>query len=324
VASDTTGLQTTPQTNLLSEPFVASGRYGWLHSLPGYTREHIIPGSWLTYALEAKYGAAAANAVASRIYRSSWTSLLSNVFARAKTSGDLARAAELRAALKAGAGIEVTDFYLYEMRNLKAGPRLSAQQLAHAHETAVGELVAWVKGEPFAAKAAQGQPVPRNLASALKPSLPRAPSGPAASGPRVEIIQFPKKPVSNPSQSAMTTSLQQLGKKAGLVAQLAEEESLAVRGVELLNKGLFALGLAVSVGSAAYHWHEGKHLRAVMDVAGATGIPFNAIPDALNFDLALFNSYASTMAMSQGTTIGANSFWQGLVTHPADYEEVSF
>jgi RHS repeat-associated protein len=324
VASDTTGLQTTPQTNLLSEPFVASGRYGWLHSLPGYTREHIIPASWLTYALQAEYGVTATRALAGRLYDSAWTSLLSNIFAGPKTSADLAFAAQLRAALKAGAGIDVTDFYLRAIRNLKAGSQLSAEQLAHARNTAVRELVSYVKGEPFVAKAAKGQPVPRTLASELQPSLPRAPSGSAASGPRVEIIQFPKKPVSNPSPSATTTSLEQLGKRAGLAAQLAEEESLLVRGVELFNKGLFVLGLAVSAGSAAYHWREGKHLRAVMDAAGATGIPFNAIPDAMNFDLAWFNSYASTMALSQGAPIGASSFWQGLVTHPADYEEVSF
>jgi RHS repeat-associated protein len=324
VASDATGLQAMPQTNLLSAPFVASGRYGWLHSLPGYTREHIIPGSWLAYALEEKYGATATGAVAPRLYRSAWTSLLSNTLALPKTVRDLAFAAELRAALRAGRGIDVTDFYLRAIRNLKAGSQLSAEQLAHAHETAVRELVPYVKGESFVAKAAKGQPVPRNLAPALTPSRPQAPPGQAPSGAPVEVIQFPKKAAPSPPPSETTTPLEQLGNKAGLVGQLAEEESLIMRGVGLLNKGLFALGIAVSLGSAAYHWHEGKRLRAIMDVAGITGIPFNIIPDALNLDLAAFNNFASMMALSEGAPVGASSFWQGFITHPADIEHVSF
>ena len=194
---DRTGLATTPpQTNILSEPFVASGRYGWLHSMPGYTREHIIPGSWLKYALEAKYGATATRSVASRLYRNAWTSLLSNAVAGPKTSLDFSHAATLRAQLRLGGNVDVTDFYLKSMQHLQAGGPMSTESLAHAHETAVKELVSYVKGEKPVAQAAQGQPPPKDLSTALKPGSAAAPVESTATSPKAEVVKFDKNPVS--------------------------------------------------------------------------------------------------------------------------------
>ncbi len=239
VSKDTTGLQTTQQTNLLSDPFIASGRYGWLHSVPGYTREHVIPGSWLEYALESKYGAAATSTVAPRIYRNAWTSLLSNTFAGPKTVQDLSFAADLRATVKSGGNIEVTDFYLRAMKSLQAAAPMSPAQLEHAHQTAVRELASYVKGEPFVAKAAQSQPVPRSLDAALKPST-AVPAEPVASTPRVAVVNFPKKPASVESP-ALKPSVES--------SRSAPVESAAVK-----PRGGMSVGMATSVVLTVVLW----------------------------------------------------------------------
>jgi RHS repeat-associated protein len=186
--ADPDGRQATGSGTFL-QPFIASGRYGWLHSMPGYTREHIIPGSWLRYALEAKYGAAATGMVQNRLYRNAWTSLLDNRMAGPKTSLDVSYAADLRAQ---GKHLDVTDFYLRGMSNLEAGGKLSPQDKALAHETALREVATYVKGERFVADAAAGRPVQRDLSAALAPSAAGSPAPAAASAQAVPVVSFPK------------------------------------------------------------------------------------------------------------------------------------
>ena len=190
-SNDTTGLQATAPT----WPFVADGRYGWLHSLTGHTKEHIVPAHWLEYALTDKYGPKA-SAVFDRLYDNAWTSLLDNSYAGPKTSEDNSHGAKLRVKLNAGEHIDVTDFYLRSMQNLKEGGPLSPAAEAHAHDTAVREVATYVKGEKYAADAAAGRKVPTRLSNRVKPSSGPAPAMPA---PEVEVVRFQKPTSAKPA-----------------------------------------------------------------------------------------------------------------------------
>ena len=188
---DTTGRQTTPQPPQL----LGAGRYSLLDPVSNYTREHGMPGSLLRYALIDTYGADATNEVYPRAYSNAWTFLLHNDIANLKTRADISKAAKLRALLKKGQPIDVTDFYLFSMKNIRqsaarAGMPLSGEQMNDIHQHMVLELVPFVKGEPFVADAKANRPVPRVLTEALSPG-----NGPRSSfnGSRsVEVTPFPK------------------------------------------------------------------------------------------------------------------------------------
>jgi RHS repeat-associated protein len=183
--SDTTGLQT--KTNL--GHFVATGRYGWLHSLPDHTREHIIPGSVLGYKFKQSYGSAAAEKAVPAAYRHAWTALWPNTMAKPKTSLDLSWIAEVRAELKAGEEIDLTSAYLRAIKNSRAGGSLSEADLQVAHDTSVKEVAAFVEREPGVVKLRQE-----------RAANPSPPSG-SASGPApVEVTKFPRK--STPTAAA--------------------------------------------------------------------------------------------------------------------------
>jgi hypothetical protein len=81
------------------------------------------------------------------------------------------------------------------------------------------------------------------------------------------------------------------------------------RAAQTSGKVMFGLNVAVGGGSAVYHWNEDKKLRAVTDVASMTGVPFTIIPDALNFDLAIFKAYSTMMWISQGAMGGVKNMW---------------
>jgi RHS repeat-associated protein len=127
-------------------------------------------------------------------------------------------------------------------------------------------------------------------------------------------------PIARTTSAAPVLPLEEVA----LLARQAENASLISRGAQMFNRILFGVGAALSVGIAAYHWHEGKTLRAAADLASITGVPYTLIPDTLNLDMALFNNFATFMAMSQGATIGAQGMWRSMLIDPRDYEAVSF
>ena len=136
-------------------------------------------------------------------------------------------------------------------------------------------------------------------------------------------------PVETPSASlpTITTTTVPLGvplEEAALLAQNAENIAMIERGAQIVNKGLWIAGAALSAAAGIYHWNEGKRLRAVLDVASVTGVPYNALPDVLNLQMSMFNNFTSGMAYSAGAPVGVQSFWSGMVIDSRSYGAVSF
>ncbi|GAA3938400.1 SpvB/TcaC N-terminal domain-containing protein [Actinoplanes auranticolor] len=217
---------------------LGSGRYGWLHTVPGFTREHVIPGSWLKYVLEAEYGSAAAGAVEGRVYRNAWTMLLDNSYAGPKTRFDLSYAAELR---KLGQNIESTDFYLRSMRHLQAGGSLSPQDLAYSHNTAVREVATFVKAEGQLTSAAAGNKLSRDLSSALAPGTGAAP----VSAPQVPVVSFAKKVAAAAPPAPQPSAWRQFTGKLATARNWATGKAVVAAEIgEKLNRFL-QFGLAI-------------------------------------------------------------------------------
>jgi RHS repeat-associated protein len=249
---DRNGRQTTP-------PIAGSGRYGWLHTLPDYTKEHFIQGSYLKYGLIDTYGEDAAMAVYPRAYRNAQTFLLTNDIAGPKTSGEFAYGLQLRTDLEAGRPINLRDSYVFSMSNFKqsarqAGVSLSSQDFAEVHQVALKEVATFIKAEKPAADIAAGKTVPFRLDKTLAPGNtppPAASSGP----PRVPVVQFTKSAASAAPKPAVAAASAAEIPVASAVPELAppvEPVSTATGA----TAGVAATDAATTAGGAARSLEE--------------------------------------------------------------------
>ncbi|HKU77697.1 MAG TPA: SpvB/TcaC N-terminal domain-containing protein [Pyrinomonadaceae bacterium] len=145
-------------------------------------------------------------------------------------------------------------------------------------------------------------PVPTSISeppAALKPAPPI--EVPAAAAP-----------IAGAAGGAGASTSARTLEETALIARNMENEMMIARSAQTTGKVLVGAGVAIGAGAAAYNASEGRYLRAATDVASMTGVPFNILPDVLNFDLAIFKVYASFMALSQGAGIGAQNPWTRL------------
>ncbi|HEU4834999.1 MAG TPA: RHS repeat-associated core domain-containing protein, partial [Pyrinomonadaceae bacterium] len=141
-----------------------------------------------------------------------------------------------------------------------------------------------------------------------EPVPPVKPIAPASSAPSL-ASEIPTGLAPAAATTTASTVRQVTLEEAALIARQEAELAAFDRSAAMSGKVLFGIGAAVGAGSAAYHYSEGKYLRASTDIASITGAPFGLIPDVLNLDLAIFNIYATMMSMSQGAMGGAQNTW---------------
>ena len=181
----------TPENGYPEQPqIVVSGPYRALPTLPDFTREHVMATNLLEKYFLQSYGAAATQALKGPMRDRANTVLWPNAWADPKTVRDKADAAGARKIMSGGEEFMPTDIYLRGMRNAGAGGRLSPETKAVLHDSAVRQLVPYVKAEKYAPGIAAGGARPKDLSTALAPGgqAPAAQDG----ATRVPVTVFPK------------------------------------------------------------------------------------------------------------------------------------
>jgi RHS repeat-associated protein len=191
-----------------AQPMIlASGPYRSLDTAPGHKREHVLATNLLDKIFSQEYGARASLALKGPLRDRANTVLWPDTWADPKTVLDKRDAAAARATMSAGEELPARDLYLRGMRNAEAGGRLSAENKAVLHDSAVRQVVPYVKAHETAKDIAAGGTRPGNLSQILAPGtqVPTAQSEAA----KVPVTYFPKTDGAKSGEGGATSQQQQ-------------------------------------------------------------------------------------------------------------------